>query len=278
VTGETCEAKQVLNGPDLGGWTRPSEDDEVGAPRPTNPSEEERTCTPIVETRAPAKRAADLVAMADGKIAHVGKVLLFVNLGYKKLDEGTRDLALGTSDMWSVDPGTGRVKIGGVAGLDMDGKDIANVRSIVSANGSWSIDESGVLTVEKVKTQELEVGSRAKPTGITIYDEVTGEPYCLRITNGATRTVPGECVVGAGTVNSEQAPVSSEPPPAELTPPPPPSEETAPPPSEPVVTADPAPAPEPAPPAPVSSDQQPVTSDSAVPPPSDATPASDSGT
>ncbi|MCD5384477.1 MAG: DUF5011 domain-containing protein, partial [Candidatus Pacebacteria bacterium] len=37
------------------------------------------------------------------------------------------------------------------------------------------------------------VGSEAKPSGITIYDKSTGEPYCLEIDNGAMVNTPGTC-------------------------------------------------------------------------------------
>jgi hypothetical protein len=43
--------------------------------------------------------------------------------------------------------------------------------------------------------QKLIVGSKEKPIGITLYDTSTGDPYCLKITNGQTVTENGECVV-----------------------------------------------------------------------------------
>ncbi|GEM_PF-3934034 len=43
----------------------------------------------------------------------------------------------------------------------------------------------------------LTIGKSDKPTGITFYDSVTGEPYCLKITNGVQMTTPGVCVAGA---------------------------------------------------------------------------------
>ncbi|MEK7579512.1 MAG: hypothetical protein AAB460_03220, partial [Patescibacteria group bacterium] len=43
------------------------------------------------------------------------------------------------------------------------------------------------------------VGSEDAPTGITLFDEVTGEAYCLSVRNGDTITRAGEC----GTVDDE---------------------------------------------------------------------------
>ena len=54
--------------------------------------------------------------------------------------------------------------------------------------------ENGVAQVKDLVAETLKVGSSEKRTGITLYDEVTGDPYCLSITNGTTKTAPGECV------------------------------------------------------------------------------------
>ena len=96
-----------------------------------------------------------------------------------------------------ADAETGKLLTSGET-LDMDNNDITNIRSILSANGSWNIDENGNLKVatieaQKVKTDKLEVGSLEKPTGITLYDEDTGEPYCLSIASGVTKTRSGAC-------------------------------------------------------------------------------------
>ena len=51
----------------------------------------------------------------------------------------------------------------------------------------------GTLVAGKVKTQNLEVGASAAPSGITLYDTKTGEPYCVVIENGAFKSIPGKC-------------------------------------------------------------------------------------
>ncbi len=45
--------------------------------------------------------------------------------------------------------------------------------------------------------QALTIGQADKPTGITFYDSVTGEPYCLKVTNGVQVTTLGVCVAGS---------------------------------------------------------------------------------
>jgi len=50
----------------------------------------------------------------------------------------------------------------------------------------------------KIVADNLQVGSAEHPTGITMYDKSTGEPYCFQIDNGAATTTPGACLpVGA---------------------------------------------------------------------------------
>lgn len=44
-----------------------------------------------------------------------------------------------------------------------------------------------------VVTERLTVGSSESPSGITLYDEVTGEPYCFGIRNGDPVTREGKC-------------------------------------------------------------------------------------
>ncbi len=51
----------------------------------------------------------------------------------------------------------------------------------------------GIASFVHIVTDSLTIGSSAKPSGITLYDEVTGNPYCLKISGGVTKTIDGEC-------------------------------------------------------------------------------------
>lgn len=53
----------------------------------------------------------------------------------------------------------------------------------------------GLASFKEIITGKFTVGSREEPTGITLYDEITGEPYCLSIRNGKTVSRDGECQV-----------------------------------------------------------------------------------
>jgi len=53
--------------------------------------------------------------------------------------------------------------------------------------------QKGVAKVSKLFAKDIEIGTKEKPSGITLYDQVTHEPYCLFVANGQTKTVKGRC-------------------------------------------------------------------------------------
>mgnify|MGYP001595152467 FL=1 len=83
--------------------------------------------------------------------------------------------------------------------LNLNNNSIYDLKKISGYLGRWSIDESGKLIAEEVVTKKLEVkniaefGTVEKPIGITIYDEVTKEPYCIKVKNGVMVTTMGKC-------------------------------------------------------------------------------------
>jgi len=57
-----------------------------------------------------------------------------------------------------------------------------------------ALSAGGVVgDIKDLVVGKLKVGSPSKPTGIVLYDELTGEPYCLSISGGKTKTRAGEC-------------------------------------------------------------------------------------
>jgi hypothetical protein len=72
--------------------------------------------------------------------------------------------------------------------------------SFVSAPSTWMQARVSAATgmfknlfVKDLTAEKATVGSSEMPTGITLFDETTHAPYCLKISNGAVVTVPGEC-------------------------------------------------------------------------------------
>jgi hypothetical protein len=87
---------------------------------------------------------------------------------------------------------------------------LENVESAVASLSGSMV--SNVQTGLSSIVSRLTVGSAEKPTGITLYDEETGEPYCLKVRNGETTTTPGECTVVDLTPDTPAAPpVQTEP-------------------------------------------------------------------
>lgn len=132
----------------------------------------------------------------NGNEFKTGKILVFVNLGYSPLEVSAGNL----NDALIVSAASGRIKSQYI--LDMSDKDIVNVRAILSASGNWSFDENGKLVVKEIETGKLKVGSPTAPSGITIYDEDTSAPFCIKMKNGQMVSVAGEC--GASELNLNQ--------------------------------------------------------------------------
>ena len=53
--------------------------------------------------------------------------------------------------------------------------------------------QNGVASITSIVTQNLEIGSAQKPSGFTLYDQATAQPYCVGIVNGEFVKTAGEC-------------------------------------------------------------------------------------
>ncbi len=76
----------------------------------------------------------------------------------------------------------------GSGGFSMD-----SVISVLQSAGLSLVN--GVTSVKDLVAETATVGSELKPTGITLYDKQTGQPYCLEISNGSMVQTPGKCAV-----------------------------------------------------------------------------------
>ncbi|MEK7460153.1 MAG: tail fiber domain-containing protein, partial [Patescibacteria group bacterium] len=102
----------------------------------------------------------------------------------------------GTSTISTIDP-SGIALLGIqalVAKVDM----LQSKMSILSSNMGASVSSvassiPGIFT--SLLSEKLTVGSPDKRTGVTLYDEVSGMPYCISISNGNQKIVSGECQV-----------------------------------------------------------------------------------
>ncbi|MEK7649348.1 MAG: hypothetical protein AAB367_00065 [Patescibacteria group bacterium] len=152
--------------------------------------------------------------VSETREVNVDKILVFVQLGWNHLD--TQFASASSTEPWVIDFDTGRIKA--AYAIDMGGASIENIKAISSVSGNWSIDEDGnmiVKTIEAddIKTKGLRVGESGGPSGVTLFDETNGAPYCIKVINGSVATISGSCLD-----NALQNP--PPPPPAQVTPPP----------------------------------------------------------
>ncbi|MBI5133764.1 MAG: tail fiber domain-containing protein [Candidatus Taylorbacteria bacterium] len=93
---------------------------------------------------------------------------------------------------WSSDIGAQILSLIESAGLRF-ANGIAYIRELVAEKLTANVAYIKDAVIESATVDALTVGSADKRHGITLYDEYTGLPYCLKINNGMTLTSPGAC-------------------------------------------------------------------------------------
>ena len=132
---------------------------------------ENSTTTATIEVSPPA-------GGETSRTVKTGKILVFVNLGYSKLDSVITNLETASpsgdavSKFWSVDQTTGKVNVNFFGDLNLQGNSIFDVKKITGYLGKWSIDEDGTLMAVKVITNEL-IAEKAT------IKEISAEKLCL---------------------------------------------------------------------------------------------------
>jgi hypothetical protein len=83
---------------------------------------------------------------------------------------------------------------------------IAYIENAVVNTFSANIAYIKNATIDSASVSALTVGTAEKRSGITLYDQLTGEPYCLKIAGGQTQTTPGQCPLAATSTPAVIAP------------------------------------------------------------------------
>jgi len=145
---------------------------------------------------------ATTTAMADDKEVHIGKILVFVSLGHAALDDGMAALAQSNvrtpTNAWSVDQQSGKVNVSFFGDVNLNGNARVDIGRLSGNLGKWTLSEEGTLVVPTIVTDDLRaknatIGTRENPNGITVYDQDTGEPYCVGVKSGEWAKVSGQC-------------------------------------------------------------------------------------
>ncbi|MBI2624584.1 hypothetical protein HYW67_03805 [Candidatus Parcubacteria bacterium] len=171
-----------------------------------------------------------------------GQALIFLNVGYNA--PLTVNAATASSDA-AVMPLPPQDSIVISASQNYNGHSIYNIAALYGLN--WRLDEAGKLIAREVETDALTVkraatfGTTEERIGLTIYDEATGAPFCIKVKDGELVRETGEC--GSPSTSGQPAvPPQPETPPAPETPSAEPIEPAAAPPvapSEPVAPMEP---------------------------------------
>ena len=97
-------------------------------------------------------------------------------------DEGT--VLLFVNPHWAYPPDFEVLQGGGSGTMEM------NAFTLDEASSSLTI---ATIKAGKIEVKDLTIGSAEEPTGITMFDVKTGQPYCLVIEDGAPKSYPGKC-------------------------------------------------------------------------------------
>ncbi len=119
--------------------------------------------TPGIGTKATTSSYTVGIALEDFTNSDInnegyGKVLVFVNLGWSKLDPAISNGKIAETDksaFWSIDKNTGNI--------DFTGSNIKNINSI--SIGNWSLDSSGLLVVDEIRANKLCLGGTCVDEG-----------------------------------------------------------------------------------------------------------------
>ncbi len=158
---------------------------------------DERNTTPL-HLGLIAEEAPSEILSASGKGVDIYKLVSFTLLGVQELQKKTDAIEVRLSKLEST-----AFTATSTPALTASST-VALILGEFKALGA-EITASAANFVAVVTTK-LTVGTATKPTGITLYDDVTGAPYCIRMSGGSMKSVVGECVVGTVTPTPSAVP------------------------------------------------------------------------
>jgi hypothetical protein len=133
-----------------------------------------------------AEEAPLEVLSVDGKGVDIYKLSTFILAGLQETDRRVTDLETRVAAVEAI-LASGGFNVGSIStGVSME-----SVLSGLSTLGTRIV--ANIASFTNLFADELTVGTEEKPAGITLYDEATGDPYCVKVVNGAVTTGAGKC-------------------------------------------------------------------------------------
>ena len=100
---------------------------------------------------------AEILRGSTSEMVKTGKILVFVNLGYSKLDANSNlETGFPSGNAWSVDQQSGKVNVSFYGNINLNGNYILDVGKITGYLGKWSVDEEGNISARKITAKEVE--------------------------------------------------------------------------------------------------------------------------
>ncbi|HCB35199.1 MAG TPA: hypothetical protein DEP25_01005, partial [Candidatus Taylorbacteria bacterium] len=148
------------------------------------------------------------VLSADGKGVDLYKLATFTLLGVKELDKRLAAVEVRLADLEARVGSSAQRQIYSSPTAVNDGSRtaVSAVNVVIDWLASLGVRLSAaVAEFRNVIASALTVGSADQPSGITLYDEVTKEPYCFKMSGGAATTTPGACTGSQASSAQSQA-------------------------------------------------------------------------
>ncbi|KKP88020.1 MAG: Lipoprotein [Candidatus Nomurabacteria bacterium GW2011_GWA2_35_80] len=158
----------------------------------------------------------------NGTIVNPVNTLGYMVLGIQATNKKISDLTLIVTDNFVKQTSVNETLLASIQELDLKISDLSTTQigtpattlgqyaSMFFSDVVYSV-ENGIAYMKALVVDTLKIGSPDKRTGITLYDEISGEPYCISVANGETKTTAGECVVIERSVADVDEPVDDNP-------------------------------------------------------------------
>ncbi|MDE1874694.1 MAG: hypothetical protein KGH68_01350, partial [Patescibacteria group bacterium] len=109
--------------------------------------------------------------------------------------------------VWSSDLSNQIVAFLETVGLKLQ-NGIAYIQNAIVSSLTADVAYIKNATIDSASVGALTIGSEGSRTGITLYDQLTGDPYCLSIAGGQPRTTAGACPTAASSTPPVTAPAT----------------------------------------------------------------------